>query len=97
MAVIEEFLIIYVQKYECLYDLQNKDYDNNLVQDNVWKEIANKLNSMPEECKNKWALFRSYYRRALNRRKTVSGQAAKNKWRFEDQMEFLGRHMQDRQ
>jgi hypothetical protein len=34
----EEKLIIFVQGHECLYNLQHKDYDNNLVKDNCWKE-----------------------------------------------------------
>ncbi|VEN36621.1 unnamed protein product, partial [Callosobruchus maculatus] len=71
MPVNEDCLIIYVQEHECLYDLKHKDYDNNLIKDNTWREIANKLKSTSEECKNKWALLRSYYRRALNRRKTI--------------------------
>jgi hypothetical protein len=29
----EEKLIILVQGHECLYNLQHKDYDNNLVKD----------------------------------------------------------------
>jgi hypothetical protein len=36
----EEKLIILVQGHECLYNLQHSDYDNNLVKDNCWKEIA---------------------------------------------------------
>jgi hypothetical protein len=36
----EEKLIILVQGHECLYKLQHKDYDNNLVKDSCWKEIA---------------------------------------------------------
>jgi hypothetical protein len=36
----EEKLIILVQGHECLYNLQHKDYDNNLVKDNCWKEMA---------------------------------------------------------
>jgi hypothetical protein len=35
-----EKLIILVQGHECLYNLQHKHYDNNLVKDNCWKEIA---------------------------------------------------------
>jgi hypothetical protein len=34
----EEKLIILVQGQECLYNLQHKDYDNNLIKDNCWKE-----------------------------------------------------------
>jgi hypothetical protein len=36
----EETLIILVQGHECLYNLKHNDYDNNLVKDNCWKEIA---------------------------------------------------------
>jgi hypothetical protein len=33
-------LIILGQGHECLYNLQQKDYDNSLVKDSCWKEIA---------------------------------------------------------
>jgi hypothetical protein len=36
----EEKLIILVQEHVCLYNLQHKHYDNNLVKDNYWKVIA---------------------------------------------------------
>jgi hypothetical protein len=39
----EEKLIILVQGHECLYNLQHKDCDNNLVKDNCWKETAGEL------------------------------------------------------
>jgi hypothetical protein len=58
-------LILLVQEHECLYNLSNPDYDNNLVKDNVWKDITRHLHSTVDDCKAKWALLRSYYRRAL--------------------------------
>jgi hypothetical protein len=45
----EEKLIILVQGHECLYNLQNKDYDNDLVKDNSWKEIAGELLAQDKE------------------------------------------------
>jgi hypothetical protein len=39
----EKKIIILVQGHECLYNLQHKDYDNNLVKDSFWKEIAGEL------------------------------------------------------
>jgi hypothetical protein len=36
-------LISLVQRHECLYNLQNKDYDNSLVKDKCWKEKAGEL------------------------------------------------------
>jgi hypothetical protein len=45
----EEKLIILVQGHECLYNLQHKDYDKNLVKDGSWKEIAGELNAQDKE------------------------------------------------
>jgi hypothetical protein len=45
----EEKLIILVQRHECLYNLQHKDYDNNLVKDNCWKEIAGEVKAQDKE------------------------------------------------
>jgi hypothetical protein len=45
----EEKLIILVQGHECLYNLQHKYYDNNLVKDNCWKEIAGELHAQDKE------------------------------------------------
>jgi hypothetical protein len=36
----QEKLIILVPGHGCLYNLQHKHYDNSLVKDNFWKEIA---------------------------------------------------------
>jgi len=48
----EEKLIILVQGHECLYNLQHKDYDNNLVKDNCWKEIAGEVHAQGKEQAN---------------------------------------------
>jgi RNA polymerase-binding transcription factor DksA len=45
----EERLIILGQEHECLYNLQHKDYGNNLVKDNCWKEIAGELQAQDKE------------------------------------------------
>jgi hypothetical protein len=42
-------LIILVQGHECLYNLQHKDCDNNLVKDSSWKEIAGELHAQDKE------------------------------------------------
>jgi hypothetical protein len=53
----EKKLIILVQVHECLYNLQHKDYDNNLVKDNFCREIAGELHaqgkklSLPQHCR----------------------------------------------
>jgi broad-specificity NMP kinase len=47
----EKKLIILVQGYDSLLlnDLQHKDYDNNLVKDNSWKEIAGEIHAQDKE------------------------------------------------
>ena len=39
----EEKLIILVQERECLYNLDQGDYDNYLINDNCWKKIAGEV------------------------------------------------------
>jgi 5'(3')-deoxyribonucleotidase len=36
----EEKRLILMQGHKCLYNLQHKHFDNNLVKGNTWKEIA---------------------------------------------------------
>jgi hypothetical protein len=45
----EEKNIILVQGHECLYNLQHKDYDNNLLKDSSWTEIAGELHAQDKE------------------------------------------------
>jgi hypothetical protein len=45
----DEKLIILMQGHECWYNLQHKDYGNNLVKDNCWKEIAGELHEQGKE------------------------------------------------
>ncbi|RZF37857.1 hypothetical protein LSTR_LSTR015649 [Laodelphax striatellus] len=95
----KEKLILSVQQHPCLFDLQHPQYDNNLYKENVWKEISNDVQSPIEDCKTRWALLRTYYRRAIQRRRTTSGKASKKarKWRFEEQMQFLKTHLEERE
>ncbi|XP_046401595.1 uncharacterized protein LOC124167656 [Ischnura elegans] len=53
----------------------------------------------PEECRKRWASFRDQFRRTLQKRKTKSGQAAakKNKYKYEDILEFLLPHIVERE
>jgi hypothetical protein len=45
----EKELIVLVQGHGCLYNLQHKDYDDNLVKDSSWKEIAGELHAQDKE------------------------------------------------
>jgi hypothetical protein len=41
--------LLLVQGHERLYNLQHKDYDNNFVKDNSWKEIAGEFHVQDKE------------------------------------------------
>jgi hypothetical protein len=47
--VIDKKLIVLVQGRECFYNLQHKDYDNNLVKDKCCKETAGELHAPDKE------------------------------------------------
>ncbi|CAI6376018.1 unnamed protein product [Macrosiphum euphorbiae] len=91
MAMSEEQLIVLVQQYKHLYDISDSNYHNNLIKDNSWEEIGKMLSTTGEACKNKWKSLRESYRKAMNARKTKSGQSGKKirPWRLESQMEFV--------
>jgi len=57
----EEKFIILVQGHECLYNLQHKDSDNNLVKDNCWKEIAGEVHAQGKEQNTQYFV---HYRKA---------------------------------
>jgi hypothetical protein len=51
-----------VQGHECLYNLQHKDYDNHLVKDNCWKEIAGEVHAEgKEQAKQYFGQYRNSY------------------------------------
>jgi len=50
-----------VQGHECFYNLQHKDYDNSLVEDNCWKEIAGEVHAQGKEQATKYFV---HYRKA---------------------------------
>jgi hypothetical protein len=50
----EETLSILVHGHECLYNLQHKHYDNNLVKGNFWKEIAGEWQGSGKEVAGSW-------------------------------------------
>jgi hypothetical protein len=45
----DEKKLFLVQRHECLYNLQHKYYDNNLVKYNSWKEIAGEIHAQDKE------------------------------------------------
>ncbi|XP_069363661.1 transcription factor Adf-1-like [Maniola hyperantus] len=72
MEFFEDNLIELVRNYPSLYKNKDKKHKSLIVKDNCWREIAEKLNKTPEECKNKWRNLRDNYRKNQNKKKTGS-------------------------
>ncbi|KAL4709232.1 hypothetical protein ACJJTC_010532 [Scirpophaga incertulas] len=87
----DEKLIELVRKYEFLYNLQHPKYMDSTKKEMAWKEISEELKQSAASCKQRWQGLRDAYRRAMNKKKGKSGQAAKKikKWKYEDEMSFL--------
>ncbi|XP_023028644.2 uncharacterized protein [Leptinotarsa decemlineata] len=87
----DEKLIELVRKYEFLYNLQHPKYMDSKKKSRAWAEIAEQLKQPASSCRLKWQGLRDSYRRALNKKKRKTGQAAKNikKWKYEEEMSFV--------
>jgi hypothetical protein len=56
-------LLFWVQGHEGLYNLQHQDYDNHLVKDNCWKEIAGEVHAEGREQATQYFVhYRKAYR-----------------------------------
>ncbi|KAF6211030.1 hypothetical protein GE061_014143 [Apolygus lucorum] len=99
-SVNPEELIEVVRFYPVLYNQTMEQYRNAEYKDMVWKEVARKLNveGQEEECKRRWNGIRDSLRRARQKRKTKSGQAATSstKYKYEAILEFLIPHLSER-
>ncbi|CAH2041306.1 unnamed protein product, partial [Iphiclides podalirius] len=64
---------------------------DSVKKDIVWKEIGEQLKQSALACKQRWQCLRDAYRRALNKKKGRSKQAAKTvkPWKYENEMAFV--------
>ncbi|CAG4951261.1 unnamed protein product [Parnassius apollo] len=90
-------LIAVVQEYEELYNLRHLFYSNQQRRDNIWEEVGRRLNKSGNACKERWTRIRDKYRKALNLRKTKSGQAASKikAPKFSQKLSFLTPYLND--
>ncbi|XP_056648783.1 transcription factor Adf-1-like [Diorhabda sublineata] len=88
----DEKLIEFIRKYEFLYNLQHPKYMDTAKKEMAWKEISEELKQSAAACKQRWQGLRDAYKRAINKKKGKSEQAAKKikKWKYEDEMSFVG-------
>ncbi|XP_047035023.1 hyphally regulated cell wall protein 1-like [Helicoverpa zea] len=94
----EEKLITLVQAYDYLYNMSSKHYMNTQMKNNAWRIIGTEMNKTGEECQKIWSNIRNNFRKALNNRKTKSGDpyTKRRPIKFEKELEFLKKFIQHR-
>uniref|UniRef100_A0A6P7GL85 Uncharacterized protein LOC114339527 n=1 Tax=Diabrotica virgifera virgifera TaxID=50390 RepID=A0A6P7GL85_DIAVI len=95
----EELLIESVREYPFLYDASDSSYHDNKKRDNAWVQISENFDQWTaDDCRKKWISLRDSFRKAYRKRRTTSGQAAKQirPWKFETVMSFIIPHIAER-
>ncbi|KAL3269499.1 hypothetical protein HHI36_008565 [Cryptolaemus montrouzieri] len=94
----DEKLIECVRKYPCIYDMSDSKYMNTNYKSSIWKIISEDILLSDDNCKKRWANIRDQFKRSLNKRKSKRGQSTKpiKKYKYEDNLQFLMPHIQDR-
>ncbi|XP_028146890.2 transcription factor Adf-1-like [Diabrotica virgifera virgifera] len=88
----DELLIESVREYPFLYDASEPGYHDSKKKDNAWVQISENFDQWTaDDCRKKWIALRDSFRKAYRKRRTTSGQAAKQirPWKFEKVMSFI--------
>ncbi|KAL5236617.1 hypothetical protein ACI65C_004027 [Semiaphis heraclei] len=93
----DELLIALVRDHPVLYKLKDKNYRDNNIKDNVWKEISFSIGKSANDCKTRWRTIRDSYKKTLKKMKMGTGSAAKNKSKYnDDALSFLNEQEEER-
>ncbi|KYQ52422.1 Transcription factor Adf-1 [Trachymyrmex zeteki] len=96
-----ELLIDCVRGYPHLYNHQDKNFKNNLMKENSWKEIASVMKMSVSECQVQWTRLRDKFAREKRQMEleTRSGSGASCRITFAlyETMLFLEKHIKRRQ
>ncbi|RZF47722.1 hypothetical protein LSTR_LSTR005986 [Laodelphax striatellus] len=87
----DEMLIDLVAENPPLYNPQVESYKDVFVRENIWKDIAEKMNRTDVDCRRRWKYIRDSYNRFKRKRKMTSRSVpAKNsKWELFERLQFL--------
>ncbi|XP_047121805.1 transcription factor Adf-1-like [Schistocerca piceifrons] len=93
-----EQLIEEVRTHPVIWDSTLEVYRDVTLKEKAWNEIAELLSKDKNSLRNQWRKLRDCHRQALNRRRTMTGQAANKikKWKYEDDMKFVLKTMMHR-
>ncbi|XP_067624725.1 uncharacterized protein [Eurosta solidaginis] len=89
-------LLTLIKARKPIYDLNDAQYKNRPVVEQLWMEIAVKMNSDVIDCKRKWSYLRKSYARYLRTERSADScdGEKKKKWYMADAMSFLRNHIQ---
>ncbi|KAI4455602.1 madf domain transcription factor [Holotrichia oblita] len=95
-----EKLIELIRQYPPIYNAQLDSYRDENLKDNIWTNIAERINKKDLECRKKWKLIRDSYNRYKRKQKHSTGSAApakNSKWQFYERLRFLEKIPLERQ
>ena len=85
-AIDEVKLIEKVKELPALWNSWDDSYKNQIVKQNIWKQIATEFKVTPDAIKDKWQSLKTGYRQALAR---ASGSKGGRQWKHLQAMNFL--------
>nr|XP_046912521.1 uncharacterized protein LOC124493488 [Dermatophagoides farinae] len=84
-------LIRLIRARPMLYNFEMEDYNNKLIAERKWSEIAIEMNASVSECKTKWNSLRTAFNTYLNKLKRMK--KPRTKWIHADEMAFLKQYL----
>ncbi|KAL4085181.1 hypothetical protein QTP88_027040 [Uroleucon formosanum] len=86
----DEKLIECVRNYPVLYTLKDKNYIDNTIKENVWKQISDSLGKTVNDCKMRWSTIRDFRKKNMKKIKLDTGSATPTKSKYtDDVLSFL--------
>ncbi|XP_076655104.1 uncharacterized protein LOC143360280 [Halictus rubicundus] len=96
----DERLIECVRSREFLYDYTHTHYMDTKYKSIAWREIAEELNQPAALCKSRWQNIRDQFRKYRIKHNAGRGGSTPDtyrKYKFEDMLQFLTPHFQERE
>ncbi|KAJ8921618.1 hypothetical protein NQ315_010527 [Exocentrus adspersus] len=87
-------LIETIKKNPCLYNRKHKDYKNNHIKEECWKNISVEVNIPVEDCKRLWRNLTNRFTK--DRRRQLADSTARSEWEYYDEMSFYSEYSSPR-
>ncbi|KAJ8928544.1 hypothetical protein NQ314_018893 [Rhamnusium bicolor] len=87
----DEKLVELVARHPALYDAGHMEYKDQMMKENIWKEISNEVRRSVADCKKRWRYIRDTYMKQRKPGSTGSAAKGKSKWSLLGHLEFLNK------